>query len=46
MDMREAKISKAMEKVLAKQNIEMQALQKKLINQQNEQKRQRTIETT
>ena len=32
MDMREAKISKAMEKVLAKQNIEMQALQKKLIN--------------
>jgi len=26
MDMRETKISKAMEKVLAKQNIEMQAL--------------------
>jgi len=43
---REAKICKAMEKILAKQKIENQALQKKLINQQNEQKRQRISETS
>lgn len=36
MDMRETKVTKAMSKVLAKQKVEMAALEKKLVNQQNE----------
>ena len=46
MDQREVKVTKAMSKVLAKQKIEMQALNKKLVNQQHEQRRQRDVETT
>jgi hypothetical protein len=36
MQVREGKIAKAMEKVLAKQAVEMASLEKKLVNQQNE----------
>ena len=43
--MRQVKVTKAMQKVLAKQQIEMAALHKKLLNQQCEQARQRAVET-
>lgn len=45
LEMREVKITKAMEKVIAKQVIERNALRKKLDYQQYEQRRLREVET-
>lgn len=45
MDKREVKITKGMEKVMAKQVVERNSLQKKLAYQQHEQARIREVET-